>query len=47
MDDDSVYCPICEDVIVPEVSDDGNLLYIHKDIEHTDEDLDALWNGVQ
>lgn len=48
-----IYCPICARHIEPEIigdldSDDGcSAIYVHDDIVHDDDDLEALENGVQ
>lgn len=50
---ESIYCPICERHIEPEIigdleSDDGySAIYVHDDIAHDDDDLEALGNGLQ
>jgi len=47
------YCPICARVIVAENAeevengDDDGYLFVHDDIVHDDDDIDALTNGVQ
>ena len=48
-----IYCPICQRVIIASNIDDvenGNddgYLFVHDDIVHDDDDIDALENGVQ
>ena len=47
------YCPICQRVIVAENIEDvesgehDGYLFVHDDIVHDDDDIDALANGVQ
>ena len=47
------YCPICARVIVAENIEDvengehDGYLFVHDDIVHDDDDIDALVNGVQ
>lgn len=49
----NIYCPICQKIIVPinqnEVDDGAHqaFIYLHDDIEHSDEDMEALINGIQ
>jgi hypothetical protein len=49
----TIYCPICQDFIIATNKDqvdngfDDNYIFVHKEIEHTEEDLSALYNGVQ
>ena len=48
-----VYCPICARVIVAENAeevengDDDGYFFIHDDVVHDDDDIDALANVVQ
>ena len=48
-----IYCPICERYISPENQnevDSGEhegFIYVHADISHGDDDIEALENGVQ
>ena len=48
-----VYCPICARVIVAENIEEvesgehDGYLFVHDDIVHDDDDIDALENGVQ
>ncbi len=47
------YCPICARVIVAENIEEvesgehDSYLFVHDDIVHDDDDIDALENGVQ
>lgn len=47
------YCPICQRVIVAENIEDvengehDGYLFVHDDVVHDDDDIDALANGVQ
>jgi len=46
------YCPICQRVIVAnnllavQTGEQKHYLFIHDDIEHTDEDMEALKYGI-
>lgn len=46
------YCPVCSRVISPENIDeyesgiDDGLLYIHDDVPHEDDDIDAYEKGI-
>jgi hypothetical protein len=48
-----VYCPICERFIRPEniaeveFGEHEGFIYVHDDIAHGDDDIEALENGVQ
>ena len=42
----SEYCPICQREIEAEESE-GIYIFIHDDIIHADEDLEALEYGIQ
>jgi hypothetical protein len=47
-----IYCPICQRVIVPsnlEEVEDGKhdgYIYVHDDVVHEDDDLEALSKGI-
>ena len=51
--DGEKYCPICARVIVAEnikkveSGEHDGYLFVHDDIVHDDDDIDALANGVQ
>ena len=51
--DGEKYCPICARVIVAENIEEvesgehDGYLFVHDDIVHDDDDIDALANGVQ
>ena len=48
-----IYCPICQRVIIAsniedvESGEHDGYLFVHDDIVHDDDDIDALENGVQ
>jgi hypothetical protein len=48
-----IYCPICQRFISPdnqhevETGEHEGFIYVHDDIAHGDEDIEALENGVQ
>lgn len=43
-----IYCPICGRYLVPVNPESKNgFVYVHDDIEHSDEDLVALEEGIQ
>ena len=47
------YCPICSRWIAPinenevEIGEHDGFIYVHDDIDHEDDDLEALENGIQ
>jgi len=47
------YCPICQRDIEPSNKEEveqglhDGYIYVHDDIVHTDDDIEALENGVQ
>lgn len=49
----SLYCPICGRDIYPdnaaevESGEHGGYIYVHDDISHSEEDIAALWVGIQ
>ena len=53
MDDSEQYCPICQRVIIAEnvaeveSGEDDGYVFIHDDIAHTDDELEALFVGIQ
>ena len=48
-----IYCPICKRYITPENQEEVDsgehegFIYVHDDIAHGDDDIEALENGVQ
>ena len=44
-----IYCPICQRIIEPELDLQGEPMpvYVHDEIKHSDDDIDALEHGVQ
>ena len=53
MNDNGIYCPVCQRVLQPinteevESGEDEGFIYVHDDIEHSDDDIKALEIGVQ
>ena len=47
------YCPVCQRVIIAENKDEveagehDGYIFVHDDIEHSDEDIEALQRGIQ
>ena len=47
------YCPICGRIIIAdnisevESGEHTGYLFIHDDVVHTEEDMEALWRGLQ
>lgn len=47
------YCPICSRWVAPinekevDAGEHDGFIYVHDDIDHEDEDLEALENGIQ
>lgn len=50
---DTLYCPVCQKILEPsdlgELSDyqHTGMVYVHDEIVHTDEDMEALSYGIQ
>ena len=44
--EDAVYCPVCGRTIMGEELEDGSMLWVHDDVIHEDDDLEALENGI-
>lgn len=53
MSEHAQYCPVCGRWIEPENTDEvlngehEGFIFVHDDIEHSDDDLDALSSGIQ
>jgi len=52
MDNNNIYCPVCARFLEPQNSDEvksglhDGLIYVHDDVKHEDNDIQALENGV-
>lgn len=47
MEDNQIYCPVCERVITAEAkTHDGGYVFVHDEVVHSDSDVEALDYGV-
>ena len=49
MKNNEIYCPLCARILTGSPLDDGGYLFTHDDngVEHTDDDIKAIDNGIQ